>query len=146
MALLDDLYSGAILEHSRRPRNHGEPESYDLAQEGINPGCGDELTLYLRVVDGSLATVAFNGQGCAISQAAASLMTTAVKGRSPAYASALAASFKAMLQGGAAAEELGESRVLQGIAKLPARVKCATLPWLTLEVALQRLGFEPRAS
>lgn len=139
MGLLDDLYSGAIVEHNRRPRNRGVPDSYDLAQEGLNPGCGDELTLYLELRGDLLASVMFEGEGCAISQAAASLLTQAVSGATLQDAASLVASFKQMMRGATPDPALGDSQVLQGVAKLPARVKCAALPWTTLEVALQRL-------
>ena len=81
MGILGDLYQAAVLEHSRRPRNRYRPDRYDLAYPGVNPGCGDEITLYLALDDGRVATVAFEGEGCAISQASASLMTEAVRGR-----------------------------------------------------------------
>lgn len=137
MGILEDLYQGAIVEHSRRPRNHGVLEDADVVMEGVNPSCGDELTLYLRLSDGKVAQASFVGEGCAISQAAASLMTEALTGLPLPEARQLAGSFKAMIRGGEADEALGESRVLAGIAKLPARVKCAALPWQTLELALE---------
>lgn len=139
MALLDELYSGAIVEHNRRPRNRGIPEAYEVSQEGLNPGCGDELTLYLRLDEGQLLSVAFVGEGCAISQAAASLMTEAVNGATTETAASLVNDFKEMMRGAAPTPGLGDARVLQGVAKLPARVKCAALPWVTLELALKRL-------
>lgn len=140
MGLLGELYQAAVLEHSRRPRNRHRPERYDVACPGVNPGCGDEITLYIAVDDGRLATVAFEGTGCAISQASASLMTQAVEGKAAAEALALAADFKAMIRGEEPAEALGEARVLRGVSRLHARVKCATLPWVTLEHALAELG------
>lgn len=139
MSLLGDLYQAAVLEHSRRPKNSGRPERFDVAHPGVNPGCGDELTLFLGLADGALVPVAFEGQGCAISMASASLMTEAIKGRTPADALALAEDFKAMIRGEEPAARLGEARVLQGVSKLHARVKCATLPWVTLEHALGEL-------
>jgi nitrogen fixation NifU-like protein len=140
MGLLDELYQTAVLQHSRRPHNRFRPERYDVAYPGVNPGCGDELTLYLAVDGDRLATVAFEGMGCAISQASASLMTQAVEGKTAAEALALAADFKAMIRGEEPTERLGEARVLQGVSKLHARVKCATLPWVTLEQAVAELG------
>lgn len=140
MGVLDELYQSAIVEHARNPRNHGELLGADVAQEGLNPSCGDELTLFLKVEDGRVAAASFVGEGCAISQAAASLMTEAVKGESLQDVEALARRFKAMIRGEEPDESLGESRVLRGIAKLPARVKCATLPWVTLELALGSLA------
>lgn len=136
MSLLDSLYQELILEHYKRPRNHHVLEHATLQQEGINPSCGDELELYL-VIDADVITeIAFVGQGCAISQAATSLMTEAVKGRTVSEAKTRAQEFRAMIHGDSPADALGDLKVLAGIAKLPARVKCATLAWVTLEQAL----------
>lgn len=136
MGLLDELYQSAVLQHSRHPRNAGAPERYDVAVPGVNPGCGDELTLYVALDGDVLEQVAFEGSGCAISQASASLMTEVVKGGTVDHALALAEDFKAMIRGEEPAERLGETRALRGVAKLHARVKCATLAWVTLEEAL----------
>ncbi len=136
MGLLDELYQSAVLQHSRHPRNAGVPERYDVAVPGVNPGCGDELTLYVALDGDVLEQVAFEGSGCAISQASASLMTEVVKGGTMDHALALAEDFKAMIRGEEPAERLGETRALRGVAKLHARVKCATLAWVTLEEAL----------
>jgi len=136
MSLLDSLYKDIILEHYKRPRNRGPLEGATHTQEGINPSCGDELTLYLRVEDGIVREVRFEGEGCAISQAAASMMTQALRGRSVEEASALSVAFKAMIHGEEPSDALGDLRLLQGISKLHARVKCATLPWVTLDAAL----------
>jgi len=144
MGLLGELYQSAVLEHSRRPRNRYRPERYDVAYPGVNPGCGDEITLYLALDGDRLGVVAFEGQGCAISQASASLMTEAVEGLTAAQALELAGDFKAMVRGEEPPERLGEARVLQGVSRLPARVKCATLPWVTLEHALAELGLAER--
>jgi len=133
MALLDALYKEIIFEHYKRPRNWGELSPHTHRQEGVNPGCGDELTLFLNIEDGRIVGVAFTGEGCAISRASASLMTEAIKGKPVTEALALASRFKAMIHGAPPTEELGELRFLQGISKLPARVKCATLAWVTLE-------------
>lgn len=136
MGLLAELYQDAVIEHSRRPRNFGVPESYDVSHPGVNPGCGDELTVYASLDGDTLRDVRFEGVGCAISQASASLMTEAVKGREVAEALRLVEQFTAMIRGEEPADSLGEARVLQGVSKLHARVKCATLPWVTLEHAL----------
>ncbi len=140
MGLLDDLYQSAVLEHSRRPHNSYVPDAYDVAAPGVNPGCGDELTLYLAVEDGALSVVAFQGVGCAISLASASLMTEAVKGKSVEAALGLAEDFKAMVRGAEPDPGLGEASVLKGVSRLHARVKCATLPWVTLEDAIARVA------
>ena len=138
MSLLDSLYQEAILQHYKRPRNHGALEPYDLREEGINPSCGDEVTLFLRLEGGVVSAVSFEGEGCAISQAAASMMTESVNGLAVPAALELSARFRAMLQGEQPTAELGELAVLKGVAKLPARVKCAALPFTTLEAALRR--------
>jgi len=137
MSLLEELYQSAVLQHSRHPRNTGVPERYDVAVPGVNPGCGDELTLYVAFDGDELRAVTFEGVGCAISQASASLMTEAVKGGTVDEALLLAQEFKAMLRGEEPTERLGEARALRGVSQLHARVKCATLPWVTLEEALK---------
>jgi nitrogen fixation NifU-like protein len=137
MALLDALYKEIIFEHYKRPHNWGELSPYTHRQEGVNPGCGDELTLYLNIEDGKVIGASFTGEGCAISRASASLMTEAIKGKPVNEALALAGQFKAMIHGAPPAEELGDLKLLQGISKLHARVKCATLAWVTLEQAVK---------
>lgn len=136
VAFLEQLYQELILEHYKRPRNRGRLEPADLRQEGLNPSCGDELELFVNLADGLVSEVKFEGEGCAISQATASLMTEAIKGKPVTEALELARKFKAMLRGEPPDEGLGELRALQGVSKLHARVKCATLPWMTLEQAL----------
>jgi len=138
VSLLDALYQESILEHYKKPRNHGVLEPHSLREEGVNPSCGDEVTLYLRLEDGVITGVSFEGEGCAISQAAASMMTEAVIGLSVGSALRLAASFRDMLHGAEPAQELGDLAALRGVARLPARVKCAALPFSTLQVALER--------
>ncbi len=137
MSFLESLYKDVILEHSKRPRNRGELAGATHTEEGVNPSCGDELTLYLRVEDGVVREARFVGDGCAISQASASMMTQALEGRSVRSALTLSEAFKAMIRGEAPTDELGDLRLLQGISKLHARVKCATLPWVTLDAALR---------
>jgi len=137
VSFLESLYKDVILEHYKRPHNRGALSAASHVQEGVNPSCGDELTLYLRVDDGVIRAVAFEGEGCAISQASASLMTDALKGRSVDQALELSRAFRAMIRGQPPAPELGELSALQGIAKLHARVKCATLAWTTLDEALE---------
>lgn len=139
MSLLDELYQEVIMDHYRRPRHHGELAGADVVQEGINPSCGDELTLYVKAGTDVLAEISFVGEGCAISQASASLMTTAVAGATLAEAAALSAAFQRLIRGEAPGVELGDLKLLAGVAKLPARVKCAALPWKTLDAALARL-------
>lgn len=139
MSIIDALYQDAILTHYRRPRNRGVPPTFDIEQEGVNPSCGDEVTLYLSIDNGKLASLSFTGQGCAISQAAASMMTEAASGRSIDDVRRLALAFTAMLRGEEPSEELGELALLKSVAKVPARVKCAALPFVTLLRALEPL-------
>ncbi len=140
MSLLDALYQETILEHHRRPRNRGALHPHDVAEEGVNPSCGDEVTLYLRLEEGRVAGIGFEGEGCAISQATASLMTQAVSGRTVDEALELAQRFREMLHGAEPHQELGDLGLLKSVSRLPARVKCAALPFTTLERALQRAG------
>lgn len=140
MSLLDDLYQTVILDHNRRPHNFGVLEPHDVAHEGTNPSCGDELTLYLRLADDDVIERAgFVGEGCAISRASASLMTDALAGLDLGAAAALTASFKGMIRTGEVAAGLGDLAALRGVSRLHARVKCATLAWVTLEQALSAL-------
>ena len=136
MGFLEQVYRDAVLEHARSPRNRGTLDPYTVRQEGINPSCGDELVLYLRIRDGVVEAARFDGHGCAISQASASMMTQAVVGLEVDDAEALIAHFKAMIHGKGADPALGDLQVLQGISKLHARVKCATLAWVALDAAL----------
>jgi nitrogen fixation protein NifU and related proteins len=140
MSLLDQLYKELILEHYKHPRNKGTLE-HAISEEGVNPSCGDEIKLYLKFADKAIKDVKFIGEGCAISQASASMMTEAIKGKSLEEVSSLTRDFKAMIHGEAPADELGDLKMLQGISKLHARVKCATLPWLTLEQLIKSEGY-----
>jgi nitrogen fixation NifU-like protein len=140
-----DLYQAVILDHNRSPRNFHPMEGADRKVEGYNPLCGDRLTLWLKLDDGRVADASFEGQGCAVSRAAASLMTAAVKGRTTAEAEALANRFTALVTGrlpdGAAEREpLGKLAVFEGVAKFPLRVKCATLSWHALRAGLRGEG------
>ena len=139
-AKLQALYQEVILEHHRRPRNRGEMEAPDATVHLNNPTCGDEITLQLRMREGSIDEARFGGQGCAISQASASIMTELVRGKSPAEVDALTARFKEMMHGSADAaadRSLGELRALSGVAKFPTRVRCALLAWNALDEARQ---------
>ena len=144
MSDLADLYQEVIIDHGRQPRNFGELEGATGTAEGFNPLCGDQLTLYVKLADGRIADIAFQGAGCAISQASASLMTTALKGKSQDEALDLFERVHAMLTEGPNAnvqpEELGKLAVLSGVWEFPMRVKCATLAWHTLRSALEPDG------
>ena len=135
-----ELYQQVILEHNKKPRNFGRLEPHTHAAEGHNPLCGDQLELTLYVKDGIIEEVRFQGHGCAIDVASASLMTTTIKGKSVAEAGILAEQFRAMVRGelNTATEPnvLGRLSLFQGVKDLPVRVKCAVLPWATLHSAL----------
>ena len=134
---LNDLYRDVILDHNRRPRNFGPLEPADASAEGVNPLCGDRLTLRLNLADDTIRDIRFEGQGCAISTASASLMTEAVKGKTRGEALALFDRVHKLLTDDAAgAEDLGKLAALSGVREYPARVKCASLCWHTLASAL----------
>jgi nitrogen fixation NifU-like protein len=135
---LNDLYRDVILDHNRKPRNFGPLESADATAEGFNPLCGDRLTLRLNLADDTIRDIRFEGQGCAISTASASLMTEAVKGKTRGEALALFERVHKLLTDDAAgAEDLGKLAALSGVREYPARVKCASLCWHTLASALE---------
>ena len=145
---LDDLYRDVILDHYSHPRNKGVADPADVTRDGANPLCGDEIRVSLRVRDGIVEDVRFEGKGCSISQASASMMTEQVKGHTVEHAARLIAAFKAMMHEGAGgnrggsgeAVDLGDLEALQGVRRFPVRVKCATLSWITLELALADLA------
>jgi nitrogen fixation protein NifU and related proteins len=135
---LKDLYRDVILDHNRQPRNFGSLEPADGRAEGHNPLCGDRLSVFVRLDGERVADIRFEGHGCAISTASASLMTEAVKGKDRAAIAALFGKVHALLtQPHAAADaELGKLAALSGVREFPARVKCASLCWHTLNAAL----------
>lgn len=143
---LEDLYREVILDHYRNPRNRGRLDAADATAEGMNPLCGDEINLELRFEDGKVAEVAVDGQGCSISQASASMMSEAIKGRTREEIFDLLARFRGMMsledgtdpgidpeRPGAA---LGDMEALQGVRQYPVRIKCAALGWTVLQDAL----------
>jgi len=141
MSDLRDLYQQVILDHNRKPRNFRPLERAARRAEGFNPLCGDRVTVYLRLDDGTIEDISFVGQGCAISKASASLMTDAVKGKSKADAHRLFETFHKMVTarpGDPVDASLGKLAVLSGVCEFPVRVKCASLPWHALEAALER--------
>jgi nitrogen fixation NifU-like protein len=138
MMELNDLYRDVILDHNRRPRNFGVLEPADARVEGFNPLCGARLTVQLRMAGDAIADIRFEGQGCAISTASASLMTEAVKGKSRTDALALFDRIHSLLtDDDAPSDELGKLAALSGVREFPARVKCASLCWHTLAAALR---------
>jgi nitrogen fixation protein NifU and related proteins len=141
MSDLRDLYQDVLLDHYRRPRNSGVPEAADHTAAGHNPLCGDVVRLGVQIAEGRLAAIGFEGAGCAISVASASLMTEAVQGKTEQEAEALFRGFQEMVTSDSAVPppaELGKLAIFAGVREFPARVKCATLPWHTLHAALQK--------
>lgn len=140
MGDLRELYQEMILDHGRRPRNFRKLEAMSCSAEGHNPLCGDRVTVYLSVENGVVEDVAFQGGGCAISTASASLMTEALKGKTVAEVQKLFKRFHELLTGGDGTREgapgLGKLEVFSGVREFPVRVKCATLAWHTLRAAL----------
>lgn len=138
---LRDLYQQVILDHSRNPRNHGEIPPPCLHAHGDNPSCGDEIDVWLRLADsGLIEDLKFKGQGCAISQASASMMTQKIKGKSKEQAAAMREDFRRVVMGDGTPQDeeaLGELVLLEGVQKFPQRVKCAMLAWRALEQALE---------
>jgi nitrogen fixation NifU-like protein len=138
MSELRELYQTMILDHYKRPRNRGRPAAADRSAEGDNPLCGDRVTVHARVLDGVVADVGFEGSGCAISTASASLMTESVKGRRVEDVAKLFDRFHELVTGaGEPGSDLGKLAVFAGVREFPLRVKCATLAWHTLRAALE---------
>ena len=135
---LDDLYRDIIIDHYRHPRHRGQLDAPTAAHEGLNPLCGDEVTVEVRLEDGTLAETGYTGQGCSISQSSASMLMEAVEGKSVAEVRALIGDFTKMMRGDGSVdpESLGDLEALSGVRKFPVRIKCATLAWHTLDEAL----------
>ena len=142
MSELSELYQQVILDHNKKPRNFRKPEAANHQAEGYNPLCGDQLTVYMNLEDDRVTDVAFEGSGCAISKASASMMTQAVKGKSKEQVETLFKEFHSMVTGelDEEAEEnsLGNLKIFAGVREFPVRVKCATLPWHTMHAALNK--------
>jgi nitrogen fixation NifU-like protein len=141
MSDLRDLYQEVILDHQKKPRNFRALPMANRHAEGFNPLCGDKVHLYLKMENGVIQEVGFQGTGCAISTAAASMMTESIKGKTPAEAEAIFKNFQKLVTGDSQkateAPELGKLEVFAGVREFPVRVKCATLPWHTLRAALE---------
>jgi nitrogen fixation NifU-like protein len=136
---LEELYKEVILDHYRAPRNKGQLDPHDVALERNNPLCGDEIELFLKFEDDSVEGIAFDGKGCSISQASASMMTEKVKGLDIKDATELAESIKRMMAGDEEGDPktLGDLVSLKGVVKYPVRIKCALLGWNTLLEAIE---------
>lgn len=146
---LNELYQNVILEHNRSPRNYRVLQDANRRAEGNNPLCGDQVTVWLKVEDDVVQDVAFQGSGCAISRASASLMTGAVKGKTRREVEQLFERFHRLVTGQsspAEAETLGKLAVFSGVSDFPIRVKCASLPWHAVRAALGDGGSVPRQS
>ena len=137
---INDLYNQIIVESSRSAHHRHPVSGATLSLEGVNPSCGDDITLQLRVKDGIIQEAGFTGEGCAISQASTSLMIDLIEGKTVEEANQLAALFFGMIKGEVTGEDeldvLGDAVALQGVSHMPARVKCAVLAWHTLQDAL----------
>ena len=140
MSELSELYQQVILDHNKKPRNFRKLEAANHSAEGFNPLCGDQLTVYLNLEDDAVKEVSFEGSGCAISKASASMMTQAIKGKSKQEAEQLFSEFHQMVTGELDEENtengLGNLKIFSGVREFPVRVKCASLPWHTMHAAL----------
>ena len=151
MASLDDLYKEIILDHYRSPRNQGELEPPAHRCEGFNPLCGDEVIVFVSLIDEKIEEIKIGGQGCSISQASASMMTEIIKGKSVSEAEEIIHAFKEMMDiyeselsgeetdGTSSSVDLGDLEALQGVVKYPVRIKCATLAWNTLTQSINEI-------
>ncbi|MFA5265382.1 MAG: SUF system NifU family Fe-S cluster assembly protein [Opitutaceae bacterium] len=140
MSDLTDLYQQVILDHNRRPRNRGRLPTANRVAHGDNPTCGDQCSVYLRMDGDRIADISFEGSGCAISQASASLMTTQIKGKTGADAEEIFKQFHQIVTTGEAPEEISDLAAFAGVHAFPARIKCATLGW---HAALNALKGDP---
>jgi nitrogen fixation NifU-like protein len=139
MSELDELYQEVILDHNRSPRNFRAMADANRKAEGYNPLCGDQVTVYVKCEGGIIKDISFQGSGCAISKASASMMTSALKGKTEAQAHELFENVHGMLTGEADQQgrrDVGKLAILSGVCKFPARVKCASLAWHTVNSAL----------
>jgi nitrogen fixation NifU-like protein len=144
MSSLGSLYQEVVLDHSRRPRNYRALDGANRKADGYNPLCGDKVTIYLKLEEGRVADISFQGSGCAISTASASILTETLKGKTEEEVDALFRKFHDLVTGEAGEEDegpdLGKLEVFSGVSEFPARVKCATLSWHTLRAALKGEG------
>ena len=139
---LDDLYREIILDHYRNPRNQEKLDEADIETEGFNPFCGDKVLLWIKLRDGAIDGVSFEGTGCSISQASASILSNLIKGKTLEEARDLYSFFRDMMYGKELSEQqlegLGEAESLEGVRRFPIRVKCALLSWVALEDSIKQ--------
>jgi nitrogen fixation protein NifU and related proteins len=135
--MMRELYTQVIMDHYQHPRNRGELEDADLEEHLLNPLCGDEVTVYAIIRDGKISDVKFDGRGCSISQASASMMTERLAGRSREEAGAEISHFKAMMVGEEEFPEMDDLAALKGVIQYPSRIKCATLAWTAFQKGLE---------
>ena len=139
MSDLRDLYQETILDHYAKPRNAGRMDDANRTAEGFNPLCGDKIKLYLKVEDGVIVDARFEGAGCAIATASASMMTESIKGKRADEALQLLDNIHGLVTSGAKVGDVGKLEVLAGVHEFPQRVKCATLAWHTMKAALENI-------
>jgi len=140
---LSDLYQEVILDHSKKPRNYRELDGASNVAKGHNPLCGDNIDIYVKIEEGLISDISFQGSGCAISTASASMMTETLKGKNPKDAERLVDLFHGVVTGqNEDTKDLGKLTVFAGVQEFPVRVKCATLAWHTLKAALDNLEEE----
>ena len=135
--MMRELYTQVIMDHYQHPRNRGELEDADLEEHLLNPLCGDEVTVYANIRDGKISDVKFDGRGCSISQASASMMTERLAGMRREEAEAEISRFKAMMVGEEAFPEMDDLAALKGVIQYPSRIKCATLAWTAFQKGLE---------
>tara|TARA_B100000315_G_scaffold96973_1_gene89164 strand:+ start:6807 stop:7256 length:450 start_codon:yes stop_codon:yes gene_type:complete len=143
MSGISDLYQEILLDHNNKPRNYRKPDGATHSVHGDNPLCGDKITLYLTVADGVITDAGFQGSGCAISKASASMLTQSVKGQNSARAMEIFEAFRRMMTEPDAAldyDTLGDLECLSGVAEFPTRIKCAVLAWHAMRSALEGQG------
>ncbi|WP_375481488.1 Fe-S cluster assembly sulfur transfer protein SufU [uncultured Jatrophihabitans sp.] len=148
--MTESMYQEIILDHYKHPQHRGLPETYDAEVHHVNPTCGDEVTLRVRVVDGEIAELGWDGEGCSISQASTSVMSGLVSGKPVSDALELEARFLQLMQSRGTAElsedeadELEDAVAFEGVSKYPARVKCALLGWMAMKSAVASAGATP---
>jgi nitrogen fixation NifU-like protein len=137
--MLEELYQEIILDHYRRPRNKGQTVPADLRARENNPLCGDDIEVTAKLVDGKIADIKFDGKACAICTASASIMTQKLRDKTLQQAKEMAEGFQKMMRGDIpfGGKEMGDLKALEGVLKFPVRVKCGTLPWHTLQKAME---------